>query len=116
MFQVTPNTDNYQARYVVTHPATGDFNCDAGRKYLKELKQRRADELEMLTYLTGKDYSDWDLVSEQPEEKYVPAEASYASIAPSVENKPGRNKAVLAATLGIMGLVLLGGLRRKNRR
>jgi hypothetical protein len=116
MFQVTPNTDNYQARYIVTHPATGDFNCEAGKKYLKELKQRRADELEMLTYLTGKDYSDWDLVSEQPEEKYVPAEASYASIAPSVENKPERNTGVLAATLGVMGLVLLGGLRRKNKK
>lgn len=116
MFQVTPNTDNYQARYVVTHPATGDFNCEAGKRYLKELKQRRADELEMLTYLTGKDYSDWDLVSEQPEEKYVPAEASYAAIAPSVDIKPQRNTGVLAATLGVMGLVLLGGFRRRNKK
>ncbi|MBL7732044.1 MAG: DUF2330 domain-containing protein, partial [Chitinophagaceae bacterium] len=33
MFQVTPNTENYQARYVITHPATGDFNCEAGKKY-----------------------------------------------------------------------------------
>jgi len=115
MFQITPNKDSYQARYVITHPATGDFNCEAGKKYLKELKQRRADELEMLTYLTGKGYSDWDVVSEQPEEKYVPAEASYAAIAPLVENKPGRSKGVLAATLGIMGLVLLGSLRRKNK-
>jgi len=115
MFQITPNKDSYQARYVITHPATGDFNCEAGKKYLKELKQRRADELEMLTYLTGKGYSDWDVVSEQPEEKYVPAEASYAAIATLVENKPGRSKGVLAATLGIMGLVLLGSLRRKNK-
>jgi len=116
MFQVTPNKDNYQARYVVTHPATGDFNCDAGKKYLKELKERRSDELEMLTYLTGKDYSDWDVVSEQPDEKYVPADASYAAIAPSLENKPQRNKGVLAATLGVMGLILLGGFRRTNKK
>ncbi|HYO22950.1 MAG TPA: DUF2330 domain-containing protein, partial [Flavisolibacter sp.] len=34
MFQVTPNTDNYQARYIVTHPAQGDFSCDAGKQYL----------------------------------------------------------------------------------
>jgi len=115
MFQITPNKDSYQARYVITHPATGDFNCEAGKKYLKELKQRRADELEMLTYLTGKGYSDWDVVSEQADEKYVPAEASYAAIAPLLENKPGRSKGVLAATLGIIGLVLLGALRRKNK-
>jgi Na+-translocating ferredoxin:NAD+ oxidoreductase RnfD subunit len=112
MFQATPNKDNYQARYVITHPATGDFSCEAGKKYLKELKQRRADELEMLSYLTGKGYSDWDVVSQQPEEKYIPAEASYASIAPFVENKPKKDKRVLYATLGITGLIFLVGFRR----
>ncbi|HEX6845882.1 MAG TPA: DUF2330 domain-containing protein [Chitinophagaceae bacterium] len=114
MFQVTPNTDNYQARYIITHPATGDFNCEAGKKYLRELKQRRADELEMLTYLTGKDYSDWDVVAEQPEEKYVPKDASYASIAPLIENKPKRNQGILIATFSVVGLVFLAGLRRKE--
>jgi len=115
MFQATPNTDNYQARYIITHPATGDFNCEAGKKYLKELKERRADELEMLTYLTGKDYSDWDVVSEERDEKYVPADASYASIAPSVENKPKKDNGILVATLGVVGLISLFGFRRKNK-
>src|SRR5688572_10456635 len=114
VFQVTPNKDNYQARYVITHPATGDFNCEAGKKYLKELKQRRANELEMLTYLTGKNYSDWDVVSGQPGEKYVPREASYASIAPSLQNKPKKDKGILVATLSVMGLISLAGLRRKK--
>jgi len=116
MFQVTPNTDNYQARYVITHPATGDFNCEAGKKYLKELKQRRADELEMLTYLTGKDYSDWDLVSEQPEEKYVPAEASYASIASSIQNKPKKDTGILIATFSVMGLIFLARIRKRDKK
>lgn len=116
MFQITPNTDNYQARYIVTHPATGDLNCDAGKKYLKDLKQRRADELEMLTYLTGKDYSNWDMVSETPDENYVPADASYAAIAPSLENKSKKKETgILIATLGIVGLISLSGLRRKKK-
>ena len=115
VFQVTPNTDNYQARYVITHPATGDFNCDAGKKYLRQLKQRRADELEMLTYLTGKDYSDWDVVSEQPEEKYIPKDASYASIAPTVEGRPKGEKGILYATCSIVGLIFLAGFRRKEK-
>jgi hypothetical protein len=114
VFQATPNTDNYQARYVITHPASGDFSCEAGKKYLRELKQRRADELEMLTYLTGKDYSNWDMVSEQPEEKYVPIEASYAAIAPSVEGNKKKDKGILYATFGVMGLVSLIGVRRKR--
>jgi hypothetical protein len=115
MFQVTPNTESYQARYVITHPATGDFTCDAGKKYLKELKQRRADEMEMLTYLTGKNYSDWDVVTEEPEERYIPVEAKYATIAPSINDKPKRDKGVLYATIGVVGLISLAGFRRKGK-
>lgn len=114
-FQVTPNTENFQARYIITHPATGDFNCDAGKKYLKELKQRRTAELEMLTYLTGKDVSDWDMVSENPEEKNIPAEASYVSVMPLIKNDSKWNNHILAAALGVAGLISLAGLRRKIR-
>ena len=116
LFQGTPNTDNYQARYIITHPATGGFDCEAGKKYLKELKQRRADEMEMLTYLTGKGYSDWDLVTEEPEEKYVPTEARYASIAPSIDNKPKRDKGILYATIGMIGIISLVGFRQRKDR
>ncbi|HET6996282.1 MAG TPA: DUF2330 domain-containing protein, partial [Chitinophagaceae bacterium] len=111
MFQVTPNTENFQARYIITHPATGDFTCDAGKKYLKNLKQRRTDEMEMLTYLTGKSYSDWDVVTNE-EEKLVPTEAAYATVSKDIKNKPGRDNVLLFATIGVVGLVSLAGLRR----
>lgn len=115
MFQVTPNTENFQARYIVTHPATGDFSCDAGKKYLKELKQRRTDEMEMLTYLTGKGYSDWDVVINDTEENFIPAEASYANAATLAGKKPARERGIFIATLGVMGLISLVGFRnRKN--
>jgi hypothetical protein len=39
MFQVTPNTETFQARYVITHPATGSFACAAGQSYLQDLKK-----------------------------------------------------------------------------
>jgi hypothetical protein len=115
MFQVTPNTESYQARYVITHPATGDFSCEAGKKYLKELKERRSDEMEMLTYLTGKGYSDWDVVSNDPEEKNIPAEASYASITPSLQQTPKKDKGILFATIGVMGLITLAGFGTKKK-
>lgn len=110
MFQATPNTESYQARYVITHPANGDFSCEAGKKYLKELKQRRGEEMEMLAYLTGKTYNDWDVVLEEPEEKYIPAEASYASIAPLLDKESGRSNGLLYATLGVMGVITLAGV------
>jgi len=114
MFQVTPNTENFQARYVITHPATGDFSCDAGKKYLKQLKQRRTDEMEMLSYLTGRSYSDWDVVMNEDEEKAIPAEESYAAVSKDIKDKPERDNVLLFATIGVVGLISLAGFGRKS--
>lgn len=113
VFQVTPNTENYQARYIVTHPATGDFSCDAGKKYLKELKQRRSDEMEMLAYLTGKTYKDWDVVLNE-EERFIPADAGYASVAETINDQPKRSNTLLFSTIAVMGLVSLIGFRQRS--
>jgi Na+-translocating ferredoxin:NAD+ oxidoreductase RnfD subunit len=116
MFQVTPNTESYQARYVITHPATGDFNCDAGRKYLKELKERRADELDMLSYLTGKGYSDWDVVVNEPEEKYVPKDVSYNVVETTTANGRAaeKNRGLVVASLGLIGIVSLALMTKRK--
>jgi len=57
MFQETPNTQNWQARYILTHPATGDFSCDQGQEYLNDLTKRRWDELYTYQWLSGRDIS-----------------------------------------------------------
>lgn len=114
-FQVTPNVENYQARYIVTHPASGDLSCPEGKKYLKDLKERRAGEMEMLAYLTGKTYRDWDVVLDNSvEEQLLPTEASYEALA--TDGIPGRNRdnMLLFATISVMGVVSLFGLRRKS--
>jgi hypothetical protein len=79
-FQVTPNTENFQARYIVTHPATGLFNCAEGKKYLRDLKERRRKELNMLASLTGKDASDWDITLSDEENRNISADVSYSSL------------------------------------
>jgi hypothetical protein len=107
MFQATPNTENFQARYIITHPATGDLSCDAGKHYLKSLKQRRLDEIDMLSYLTGKSYSDWDLVVSDGEDKFIPTEYSYQALVAKSVNSPGPNKDLLIATLGVLGLICM---------
>jgi hypothetical protein len=114
-FQITPNKDSYQARYIVTHPATGDFNCEAGKKYLKELKQRRADELEMLDYLTGKGYNDWDVVSADSEEKYLSDDVSYAASAELSSENGKKNVGVVYASVGLLGLLLFAGIRLRRK-
>jgi hypothetical protein len=60
VFQVTPNTEHFQARYVLTHPATGDLTCSSGQDYLETLYYRRHRELEELNALTG-----WDITKRQ---------------------------------------------------
>ena len=113
-FQATPNTENYQARYVITHPATGDFNCDAGKKYLKELKKRRQDEMQMLTYLTGRGYDDWDVLVSNTEEKYIPTEATYAAVAQEDKKESSENELLInvIAFVGLGSLIGLGYARR----
>lgn len=54
-FQVTPNRERFQGRYILTHPASGDFSCDAGQEYLRDLQNRRRKEIDELIALT-----DWN--------------------------------------------------------
>lgn len=52
-FVNTPNTENFQGRYVIRHPAGGDLTCTEGRRYQSELQQRQQREERNLTALTG---------------------------------------------------------------
>ena len=60
VFQVTPNTEHFQARYVLTHPATGDLSCPEGQEYLEGLFYRRQRELQEMNALAG-----WDMAKRQ---------------------------------------------------
>ncbi|MEO8765241.1 MAG: DUF2330 domain-containing protein [Ginsengibacter sp.] len=79
-FQVTPNTENFQARYIITHPAAGRFKCADGKKYLHDLKERRKKELYTLASLTGKDADDWDITLGDEENRNIPGDVSYSSL------------------------------------
>jgi len=94
LFQETANTENFQARYIITHPATGDLNCPSAKKYLVELKERRKDELEMLTYLTGKGVADWDLTRTE-EERPLPPDDTYAAVAGTLKESGGHARSYM---------------------
>ena len=55
LFQETANTERFQGRYIITHPASGDFSCEKGQTYLQELNKRRWNELYTYQWLTGRD-------------------------------------------------------------
>lgn len=56
MFQETGERKNYQSRYVMRHPWTGEATCDAGIRYRRDLAERRRRDASTLANLTG-----WDL-------------------------------------------------------
>ncbi len=108
MFQVTPNTENFQARYIITHPASGSFSCEAGKKYLKELKQRRKKELQELTRLTGTDLSNWQedamAKNDEAEEKNV----QYATLIPEYKEELAHKQSAPAGII-LLSAVVIGG-------
>lgn len=53
MLMETRNQEHFQGRYIITHPATGSFSCDAGQTYLTDLHNRRQLENQELAVLTG---------------------------------------------------------------
>jgi hypothetical protein len=53
-FQVTPNNEQYQARYVLTNPAPGAFDCEEGQVYIEQLIERRKLEVDEYAALTGR--------------------------------------------------------------
>jgi len=113
MFQATPNKENFQARYVITHPAQGDFSCEAGKAYLKGLKKRRQTEMQNLTSLTGKSYEDWDVV--MSDEKNIPIEDSYKVAAVEGKKNDERNNPFWVITLGLFGLATAAGFNQKRK-
>jgi hypothetical protein len=53
MFQETGNRENFQGRYVMNHPFTGNLSCEAGKKYRRTLRPRLEKEAGTLASLTG---------------------------------------------------------------
>ena len=58
VFQETGDRANFQARYILHHPWSGESTCDAAREYHRSLHTRQEKEAENLASLTGWSLSD----------------------------------------------------------
>ncbi|WP_404786719.1 DUF2330 domain-containing protein [Altericista sp. CCNU0014] len=58
VFQETANQQNFQGRYVLTHPYKGEMSCSAGKQYARSLPARFEKEAQTLANLTGWNISD----------------------------------------------------------
>ncbi len=71
-FQETSNRQQFQGRYILRHPFTGEMKCDAGREYQRSLAQRFEEEAQTLTKLTGWKIQDIRKKTNMPENLSVP--------------------------------------------
>jgi hypothetical protein len=53
MFQETSNRQQFQGRYILRHPFTGEMKCEATKDYQRSLKERFEQEAQTLAKLTG---------------------------------------------------------------
>ncbi len=58
MFQETSDRSNFQGRYILRHPFTGEAKCSAGQDYARSLDIRFAQEAATMATLTGWDMAD----------------------------------------------------------
>jgi hypothetical protein len=112
-FQVTPNQENFQARYIITHPANGSFDCAAGKIYVDELKQRRKKELKELTALTGTNNTNWQEINDMTQALGEPAGAGYAALLNEMQKNSTDEKQWPGGFLLFAGitLALAGGIK-----
>ena len=55
-FQETSDRSNFQGRYIIRHPYTGEMTCSAAEQYQQRVMQRQEQEARNLANLTG-----WDI-------------------------------------------------------
>lgn len=88
-FQTTPNKENFQGRYIMTHPVQGSIDCDAAANYYKKVLDRRENELDELAYLTGWDMDEYSYYLSTYKSKYERAKTDKENkgfLIPSVPN------------------------------
>jgi len=68
----------------------------------------------MLTTLTGKTYSDWDVVADN-EEKNIPGESSYKTVSLDMQKPGKKGTRILFAAIGAIGLVSVISRSKRNK-
>jgi len=117
-FQVTPNNEQYQVRYVITHPAYGSFTCPEGRRYIREVASRREEELQNMNRLAGwsifqhENYlEDWNRRTDNPDNRIKRGSIGDLGDITDTDSKGGM---LIVGFLLLQGIALYFTLRRKR--
>jgi hypothetical protein len=111
-FQETPNQENFQGRYILTHPAQGDLSCKAGQQYIVDLIRRRQREVQNLSALTGWKTSTYAQYINEYRSRLNDEYLRENLISPGLETTdyPDNNENTGVKIVFTLGLILLLGL------
>ncbi len=119
-FLVTPNTENFQARYILHHPAQGDWSCSEGSYYRQQLEYRRSlevAELQTLAGWTNPNYTDYIKEYSQlnKPDKYAPNRNQFIPVDNSNDiPKPPVKGKLIFMLCGLFGVWFLWILRKRS--
>jgi len=115
MFINTPNSEQFQGRYILTNPATGDLSCDDGQQYVTELKQRRNLELQELAALTGWNTDKYTKYIEEGSGEIDERRFNAVPVSPG-SDKPWRGLPYALFGLSICGMLIVYLVVKKRNR
>lgn len=119
-FQVTPNTESFQARYILHHPAQGDLSCTEGNNYRQQLENRRSvevAELQTLAGWTNPNYTDYinEYSQKNKTDKYAPNRNQFFPVDDSNDiPKPPVQGKLIFMLFAVLGVLLLWILRKRS--
>ncbi|MEL6255387.1 MAG: DUF2330 domain-containing protein [Bacteroidota bacterium] len=128
MFQITPNRENFQGRYIMRHPAEGDLSCSAGQNYLQTLHDRRVQEVKNLAQLTDWSIAEYQGYIREYDKKMKNGNSPYLQPLPKNKNNgkggyfflfgPGSQGPLFWAliVLSLFSIILTGILIRRRQR
>ena len=123
LFQETANKERFQGRYIITHPASGDFTCEKGQTYIQDLGKRRWNELYTYQWLTGRDITaHYDYPKEYNQYLTSPGAKKQGSIIPVNDFTPehatqstGNMVTFFMSVLAFAGVVFALTRKRKSK-
>lgn len=115
MFINTPNSEHFQGRYILTHPAQGDLTCDDGKSYVEDLKQRRAVELQELAALTGWNTAKYHKYVEEGSGEIDERRFDATPVGGSSSNGPWNGLPYLFFVISITGMLIVYIKRKRHK-
>jgi len=118
-FQVTPNTENFQCRYILTHPASGDLSCEQGQNYLSDLYNRRKREIDEVYALAGWNYNTLatgylnEIVGQMKEKPQQDQKNEFIPTLPDSPSPDGNSSNPLPGILIILSMLLIATYKYK---